>query len=83
MSENHDCSAGVRDVSEDVRYAPEAAWPPRSMIRKYPETREVDVDGLGLVQGVCGSPEFDHPGTATEGQVFFILMEVARSELGT
>lgn len=39
------------------------------------------VDDLGLVQGVCGSPEFDHPGTATEGQVFFILMEVAHSEL--
>jgi rhamnogalacturonyl hydrolase YesR len=39
------------------------------------------VDELGLVQGVCGSPEFDHPGTATEGQVFFILMEVAYSEL--
>jgi rhamnogalacturonyl hydrolase YesR len=39
------------------------------------------VDSLGLVQGVCGSPEFDHPGTATEGQVFFILMEVAHNEL--
>jgi rhamnogalacturonyl hydrolase YesR len=40
------------------------------------------VDNLGLVQGVCGSPEFDHPGTATEGQAFFILMEVACKELG-
>ncbi len=39
------------------------------------------VDGLGLVQGVCGSPEFDHPGTATEGQVFHILMEVAHRAL--
>jgi rhamnogalacturonyl hydrolase YesR len=39
------------------------------------------VDELGLVQGVCGSPEFDHPGTATEGQVFFILMEVAYKNL--
>jgi rhamnogalacturonyl hydrolase YesR len=39
------------------------------------------MDDLGLVQGVCGSPEFDHPGTATEGQVFFILMEVAHGEL--
>jgi rhamnogalacturonyl hydrolase YesR len=39
------------------------------------------VDELGLVQGVCGSPEFDHPGTATEGQAFFIMMEVAYSEL--
>ena len=40
------------------------------------------VDALGMVQGVCGSPEFDHPGTATEGQAFFIMMEVAHSELG-
>ena len=39
------------------------------------------VDTLGLVQGVCGSPEFNHPGTATEGQVFFILMEVAHKDL--
>jgi unsaturated rhamnogalacturonyl hydrolase len=39
------------------------------------------VDELGLVQGVCGSPEFDHPGTATEGQAFFILMEIAHNEL--
>lgn len=39
------------------------------------------VDGLGLVQGVCGSPEFDHPGTATEGQAFYIMMETARREL--
>ncbi len=39
------------------------------------------VDELGLVQGVCGSPEFDHPGTATEGQAFFILMEVAYKDL--
>lgn len=39
------------------------------------------VDKLGLVQGVCGSPEFDHPGTATEGQAFFILMETAYDKL--
>ncbi len=39
------------------------------------------VDGLGLVQGVCGSPEFDHPGTATEGQAFFLMMEAAYADL--
>ena len=39
------------------------------------------VDKLGLVQGVCGSPEFDHPGTATEGQAFFIMMETAYNDL--
>jgi rhamnogalacturonyl hydrolase YesR len=35
------------------------------------------VDNYGLVQGVCGSPHFDHPGTAAEGQAFFLLMEAA------
>ncbi len=39
------------------------------------------VDELGLVQGVCGAPEFDHPGVAAEGQVFFILMETAYKKL--
>lgn len=39
------------------------------------------VDELGLVHGVCGSPDFMHSGTATEGQAFFILMETAFSEL--
>ena len=35
------------------------------------------VDRFGLVQDVCGSPDFEHPGTATEGQAFFLLMEAA------
>ena len=39
------------------------------------------VDKNGLVQGVCGSPHFDHPGTATEGQAFFLLMEAAARDL--
>jgi len=39
------------------------------------------VDAYGLVQGVCGAPNFDHPGTATEGQAFFLLMEAARKDL--
>jgi len=36
------------------------------------------VDKDGLVQGVCGSPLFDRPGTAVEGQAFFLMMEAAR-----
>jgi rhamnogalacturonyl hydrolase YesR len=40
------------------------------------------VDGFGLVQGVCGSPNFDSPGTATEGQAFFLLMEAAARNAG-
>ncbi len=39
------------------------------------------VDEYGLVHGVCGSPDFLHSGTATEGQAFFILMETAFNEL--
>lgn len=39
------------------------------------------VDAQGYVQGVCGSPNFDSPGTATEGQAFFLLMEAAARDL--
>lgn len=39
------------------------------------------VDEYGLVQDVCGSPHFDRPGTATEGQAFFLLMEAAARDL--
>lgn len=38
------------------------------------------VDVFGLVQGVCGAPHFNKPGTATEGQAFFLLMEAAYSD---
>ena len=38
------------------------------------------VDAFGLVQGVCGAPNFDRSGTATEGQAFFLLMEAAHRE---
>ena len=39
------------------------------------------VDQFGLVQGVCGAPNFNRPGTATEGQAFFLLMEAAWRDL--
>jgi unsaturated rhamnogalacturonyl hydrolase len=39
------------------------------------------VDQYGLVQGVCGAPNFDRSGTATEGQAFFLLMEAAHRDL--
>ena len=38
------------------------------------------VDRFGLVQGVCGAPNFDRSGTATEGQAFFLLMEAAHRD---
>ena len=38
------------------------------------------MDAYGYVQGVCGAPDFDRPGTSTEGQSFCILMEAAGSK---
>ena len=38
------------------------------------------VDPFGFVQGVCASPHFDRPGTAAEGQAFFLLMEAASDD---
>lgn len=38
------------------------------------------VDEYGLVQDVCGAPNFESAGTATEGQAFFLLMEAAASK---
>lgn len=37
-------------------------------------------DRWGFVRDVCGSPHFDRPGTAAEGQTWGILMEVAKAE---
>jgi len=39
------------------------------------------VDTFGLVQGVCGAPNFNKPGTATEGEAFFLLMEAAYRDM--
>ncbi len=45
------------------------------------EAAHKKVDAFGLVQGVCGAPNFDHAGTATEGQAFFLLMEAAYRDM--
>jgi rhamnogalacturonyl hydrolase YesR len=39
------------------------------------------MDALGYVQGACGAPDFDRPGTSTEAQAFCILMEAAGARL--
>jgi len=39
------------------------------------------VDASGYVQGVCAAPSFDRPGTAPEGQAFYLLMEAAWKEI--
>jgi unsaturated rhamnogalacturonyl hydrolase len=39
------------------------------------------IDKYGYVQDVCGAPEFESPGRATEGQAFFLLMEAAYNKM--
>ncbi len=39
------------------------------------------MDAFGFVQGTCGAPNFDRPGTSTEAQAFCILMEAAGSRV--
>ena len=61
-----------------------AGWLDEHYIASAEKMRSVvhaKVDKFGLVQGVCGSPDFNHSGTACEGQAFFLLMEVAYKEL--
>jgi len=65
--------SGVRDGWLDKSYLKSA--------NKMREAVHKKVDQFGLVQGVCGAPNFDHPGTATEGQAFFLLMEAAYNRL--
>jgi len=60
---------GVGDGWLDASWLPYAA-----RMRSAAHDR---VDAFGLVQGVCGAPDFDRPGTAVEGQAFYLLMEAA------
>lgn len=46
------------------------------------QTAQKQIDDYGLVHNVCGMPTFDKPGTAPEGQAFYILMDAARAQLG-
>jgi len=59
----------------DARYLPAAEAMRRAAYGR--------VDEHGQVRGVCGAPHFDHPGTAVEGQAFFLLMEAAYRDLKT
>ncbi|HEX2946148.1 MAG TPA: glycoside hydrolase family 88 protein [Clostridia bacterium] len=49
----------------------------RAYADKMRDAANDKVDSYGLVQGVCGSPAFNSPGTAPEGQSFYLLMETA------
>jgi rhamnogalacturonyl hydrolase YesR len=64
---------GIKGGWIDVSYRPRAD--------KMREAARAKVDRMGFVQDVCGSPTFEAPGTATEGQAFFILMEAAYRDL--
>ncbi|MBN2011194.1 glycoside hydrolase family 88 protein [candidate division KSB1 bacterium] len=41
------------------------------------------VDKFGIVQEVCGAPNFNRSGTSCEAQAFFLLMEAAYYDLNT
>jgi len=61
-----------------------AGWLDKKYLEKADLMRKAahgKVDEYGLVQGVCGAPNFDRSSVAAEGQSFFILMEVAYKEL--
>ena len=38
------------------------------------------IDALGYVQDACGSPTFSKPGTSTEAQAFFLMMEAEKGK---
>ncbi len=60
-------------------------WLPKSYIQEAEIMRRAatgKVDELGYVRDVCGSPTFEKPGVASEGQAFFILMEAAARDYG-
>jgi rhamnogalacturonyl hydrolase YesR len=61
-----------------------AAWLPVSYQPHADRMRAAarqKMDADGYVQGACGAPNFDRPGTSTEAQSFCILMEAAGSKL--
>jgi unsaturated rhamnogalacturonyl hydrolase len=60
-------------------------WLEPSYLKQAAGMREAargKVDDYGYVQGVCGSPNFESAGTATEGQAFFLLMEAEARRAG-
>jgi len=64
---------GVREDYLDVGYIPAAENIYRAASAK--------VDRYGIVQDVCGAPHFNAPGTAAEGQAFFLLMHAEREKV--
>ncbi len=70
-------------LSYSIYCGVQGGWLGREYIKYADRMREVvymKVDESGLVQGVCAAPAFDCPGTAPEGQAFYLLMEAAYNE---
>ena len=63
---------GVHDGWLDRRYLDQAEKMRAAALQK--------VDQHGYVQDVCGAPNFNAPGRATEGQAFLLRMEAARRD---
>jgi rhamnogalacturonyl hydrolase YesR len=73
-------------VSYSIFRGVEDGWLNRSYIKHAQKMRKAarsKVDRYGMVQGVCGVPEFNRPYVAPEGQAFFLLMEAAAREYET
>lgn len=73
--------------NDDTRHG--LGWPPLSSVTikewedlaaEMHEAAVRETDTWGFVRNVCGSPHFNAPGTAAEGQAWAILMEVSKAE---
>ncbi|MHC4742941.1 MAG: glycoside hydrolase family 88 protein [Planctomycetota bacterium] len=63
-----------------------STWLPKNYLDAAEKMRKgarTKVDRNGVVQDACGSPTFSKPGTSTEAQAFFLMMEAARAKLNT
>lgn len=65
--------AGIRAGWLDASYRPVADRMANAVRAK--------VDGYGLLQDASRAPTFNTPGTSTEGQAFYLMMEGARRKL--
>jgi rhamnogalacturonyl hydrolase YesR len=67
-------------ISYSIFRGVKGGWLDNSYIKPAEKMRKAaksKVDRYGLVQGVCGVPDFNRPYIAPEGQAFFLLLEAA------
>ncbi|KAL7283155.1 hypothetical protein ACG7TL_002581 [Trametes sanguinea] len=53
-------------------------WESHADAMRAAAVKKTDISGF--VRDVCGSPTFDKPGTAAEGQAWAVMMDVARAQ---